>query len=84
MSSLPLINKEKGKELCNIINGPMVRCVYGNYFKIGGENHRDCKIDSKEKLHRDGSYLSTNDKSFTGKVGEQLKQLFASKCKYEE
>ena len=78
-----LINKEKGKELCNIINGPMIRCVYGNYFKIGGVNHRDCKIDSINKLHVDGDYLSTNDKSFGGRVGEQIKTLFNEKCKYE-
>ena len=79
-----LINKENGCELCNIINGPMIRCVYGNYFKIGGVNHRDCKIDSKEKLYKDGDYLSTNDKSFSGKVGEQIRKYFPNKCQYEK
>lgn len=79
-----LINKENGCELCNIINGPMIRCVYGNYFKIGGVNHRDCKIDSKEKLYKDGNYLSTNDKSFSGKVGEQIRKYFPDKCQYEK
>lgn len=78
-----LINKEKGRELCNIINGPMIRCVYGNYFKIGGVNHRDCKIDSLSKLYKDGDYLSTNDKSFSGRVGEQIKEMFKDKCEYE-
>lgn len=78
-----LINKEKGCELCNIINGPMIRCAYGNYFKIGGTNHRDCKIDSIEKLYKDDDYLSTNDKSFSGRVGEQIKEIFKDKCKYE-
>ena len=78
-----LINREKGCELCNIINGPMIRCVYGNYFKIGGTNHRDCKIDSVEKLYKDDDYLSTNDKSFSGRVGEQIKEIFKDKCKYE-
>ena len=79
-----LINKENGCELCNIINGPMIRCVYGNYFNIGGVNHRDCKIDSKEKLYKDGDYLSTNDKSFGGKVGEQIRKYFPNKCQYEK
>ena len=78
-----LINKKNGIELSNIINGPMIRCVYGNYFNVGGKEHRDCKIDSKIKPYIDGDYLSTNDKSFTGIVGEQLKQRFPNKCKYE-
>lgn len=79
-----LINKTNGQELCNIINGPMIRCVYGNYFKIGGKDHRDCKIDSVKKLYTNGEYLSTNDKSFNGKVGEQIRNIFPDKCKYEK
>lgn len=78
-----LINREKSRELCNIINGPMIRCVYGNYFNIGGENHKDVKIDSKVKQYKDGEYLSTNDKSFKGVVGNQIKNKFPHKCKYE-
>lgn len=78
-----LINKKKGKELCNIIDGPMIRCAYGNYFNIGGVDHIDCKIDSTEKLYKSGEYLSTNDKSFSGAVGKQIKEIFKDKCKYE-
>ena len=78
-----LINREKGKELSNIIDGPMIRCAYGNYFNVGGTNHKDVKIDSKTKLYKDGEYLSTNDKSFTGEVGKQIRELFKNKCKYE-
>ena len=78
-----LINKKKGVELTNIINGPMIRCLYGNYFNIGGEEHRDVKIDSKVKPYNDTEYLSTNDKSFTGVVGQQIKNRFKDKCKYE-
>lgn len=79
-----LINREKGRELCNIINGPMIRCVYGNYFKIGGTNHRDVKIDSIYKEYKNEDYLSTNDKSFKGIVGEQIKKRFAKPCQYEK
>ena len=80
-----LINKAKGVELCNIINGPMIRCVYGNYFKVDGVDHRDFKIDSVSKVWTKGEYLSTNDKSFNhGKVGEQLKGIFKQKCQYEK
>ena len=79
-----LINKKKGIELSNIINGPMIRCLYGNYFNIGGEEHCDVKIDSKTKEYKDGEYLSTNDKSFDGVVGQQIKDKFKDKCKYED
>ena len=78
-----LMNREKGKELCNIISGPMIRCVYGNYFKIGGENHRDVKIDRLDRVAKDTEYLSTNDKSFRGMVGDQIRSTFPNKCKYE-
>lgn len=78
-----LINKKKGQELTKIIDGSMIRCVYGNYFKVGGENHRDVKIDSVTKKWKDTEYLSTNDKSFKGEVGNQIKELFNHKCKYE-
>ena len=79
-----LINKNKGIELTNIINGPMIRCLYGNYFNIGGENHSDVKIDSVTKGYKDTEYLSTNDKSFKGLIGEQIKMKFPDKCEYEE
>ena len=78
-----LMNREKGKELCNIISGPMIRCVYGNYFKIGGEDHRDVKIDRLDRVAKDTEYLSTNDKSFGGMVGDQIRATFPDKCKYE-
>lgn len=79
-----LINREKARELCKIMDGPMIRCVYGNYFNVGGEQHSDVKIDSVNKLYKGGEYLSTNDKSFKGAVGKQIADLFPEKCKYEE
>ena len=79
-----LINKKKGLELCNIIDGPMIRCAYGNYFKIGGTNHKDVKIDSITKPYKEAEYLSTNDKSFAyGIVGQQIRNKFNKKCGYE-
>ena len=78
-----LMNREKGKELCNIISGPMIRCVYGNYFNVGGNDHRDVKIDRLDRIAKDTEYLSTNDKSFRGMVGEQIRATFPDKCKYE-
>lgn len=79
-----LMNRKKGLELTKIIDGPMIRCAYGNYFKVGGTEHSDVKIDSCDKLYKDGEYLSTNDKSFAGAVGKQIADLFPEKCKYEE
>lgn len=79
------INRKKAQELINIMDGPMIRCLYGNYFKIGGEEHSDFKIDSLDKVYKDGDYLSTNDKSFNhGAVGKQIREYFKDKCKYEE
>ena len=79
-----LINRKKGQELCNIINGPMIRCAYGNYFNVGGKQSSDFKIDGIDKKYKDKTYLSTNDKSFKGVVGVQIRQLFPNKCKYEK
>lgn len=80
-----LINRAKGEELCKIIDGPMIRCIYGNYFKIGGENHSDVKIDRIDRPYNNTEYLSTNDKSFThGLVGQQIREILSTKSKYEE
>ena len=80
-----LINRKKGEELAKIINGPMIRCAYGNYFSIGGKDHQDFKIDSCTRPYKDGDYLSTNDKSFRyGVVGQQIREIFSDKCKYED
>ena len=36
------------------------------------------------KTYKNGDYLSTNDKSFNhGAVGQQIKEIFKDKCKYE-
>ena len=79
-----LINRCKGAELANIIDGPMIRCAYGNYFKVGGKQSTDFKIDGIDKTYKDKDYLSTNDKSFNrGVVGKQIRDMFNKKCKYE-
>lgn len=78
-----LINRDKALELFKISDFPGYRSLYANYFNIGGEQMRDVKITSKEKVYKDGIYLSTDDKSFEGKVGEQIREIFSDKCKYE-
>lgn len=78
-----LINRDKALELFRISDFPGYRSLYANYFNIGGEQMSDVKITSKEKVYRDGIYLSTDDKSFEGEVGEQIREIFSDKCKYE-
>lgn len=78
-----LINRDKALELFRISDFPGYRSLYANYFNIGGEQMSDVKITSKEKVYKDGIYLSTDDKSFEGKIGEQIMEIFPDKCKYE-
>lgn len=79
-----LINRDKALELLNMTDCPMFRSMYANFAKIGGKQMRDVKIVNSEKVYRSGIYLSTDDKSFEGAVGEQIRQRFNQKCKYEK
>ena len=78
-----LINKDKMLEMFNVTDCPMFRSLYGNYSNIGGSEMLDVKITSKEKLYKGGIYLSTDDNSFAGAVGNQIKEMFPDRCKYE-
>lgn len=78
-----LLNKYKALELFNISDSPGYRSLYANYFKIGGTPMRDVKITSRVKPYKGGIYLSTDDKSFQGMVGEQIRKAFPDKSKYE-
>ena len=79
-----LINREKAMELFNITECPMFRSLYGNYAKVKTETMHDVKIVNCEKEYKGGIYLSTDDKSFEGKVGDQIRSHFPDKCKYEK
>ena len=80
-----LIDKEKGLEaLLRFPNCPMFRSIYGNYAEIGGELTEDVKVtDPDADIPEDALFLSTSDKSFAGRVREQLEQRFPDQCKYE-
>lgn len=78
-----LINREKALELFNISDCPMFRSLYGNYCGVKSEVMHDVKIVNAEKEYKGGAYLSTDDVSFQGRVGEQIKTTFPHKCKYE-
>ena len=79
-----LVNRKKAKELFNIVDSPMFRSLYGNYHNIKAEQLPDCKISNLELKWKGSQYLSTNDNSFKGNVGEQIKRYFPDKCKYEK
>ena len=79
-----LINKTKMLELLNISDCVGFRSLYANYYKIGGKQMRDVKIMSRTKPYRGGVYLSTDDNSFNGLVGQQIRERFPDKCIYEK
>lgn len=78
-----LINRDKALELFNISDCPMFRSLYGNYYGVKSEVMHDVKIVNAKKEYKGGAYLSTDDVSFQGRVGEQIKATFPHKCKYE-
>lgn len=81
-----LVNREKALEVLEKFpDEPMFRALYGNYWKIGGENHRDCKIRVLDK-RADTSWLfcSSQDDSFhQGLIGGQIRDMFKYKSRFE-
>lgn len=78
-----LFDRKQALELFTVSDFPGFRSLYANYFEIGGTEMRDVKITSISKRYRDGIYLSTDEISFNGKVGKQIREMFKDKCKYE-
>ena len=78
-----LINRKKMLELNAITDFPGFRSLYANYFKIGGKEMKDVKIVSPTREYKGGVYLSTDEKSFNGVCGQQIRDKFPDKCKYE-
>lgn len=78
-----LVNKQKAIELLAIEDSHMFRSLYGNYHNIAAEELSDYKISNPNLRWKDSIYLSTTEKSFSGKVGKQIQYLFPDKCKYE-
>ena len=79
-----LINKRKMIELLNVTDFPGFRSLYANYFKIGGKQMCDVKVTSKTKILLGTNYLSTDDNSFNGKIGDYIRKQFPKRSKYEE
>lgn len=78
-----LFNRNKAIELFKMTDFPGFRSLYANYFKIGGKQMADVKITSKNKTYKEGIYLSSDDESFQGELGKQIRDIFKDKCEYE-
>lgn len=82
-----VMNKEKLK---SIIDTPYLwRSVYGNTFKVGGDNNKDVKIYSENKLLdktyanlEEMKFISTIDQSFTS-ISKWMEEKFPKPSKYE-
>jgi len=80
------IEKEKALEVLDEFNGyPMFRCLYGNYWDIGGEDRPDVKIKTNSGIPaEDDQFVSTSDVTFKwGEIGRYLKRRFPERSEYE-
>ena len=80
-----LINREKGLRILQMFPDTAFRSTYGNYYQIGGEPQRDCKIlNLVDCPPDDRPFVSTSDKSFrSGNVGKCIRSKFCEPCRYE-
>ncbi len=85
-----LINRKQMLEVLEKFpDEPMIRALYGNYWKIGGVSKHDMKIKTLDYnkmsiVMRDWDFLSTSDVSFSnGKVGRYIRDKFKNKSRFE-
>ena len=81
-----LINKQKAQILFQRFPyNPMFRCLYVNYWQVGGERVSDVKIYDRLTLPAKGQSLcSTVDEIFRfGAVGRYIKEQFKKPSKWE-
>ena len=85
-----LFNRKKLLEvLQKFPDTPGYRSLYGNYWKIGGENRHDMKIKVLkftpiDKVSNFWEFVSTSDESFDhGNVGELIKSRFTERSRFE-
>lgn len=79
-----VINKKKALALLKKYKSvQMFRSVYGNYYNVGGEQMKDCKIADDREPDHDAVFLSTSEGSFEKNVGAFIKSVFTEECEYE-
>lgn len=83
-----LYNREKVKALYPLYpNQTCFRSLYGNWYGIETETHKDCKVFSLRKYTSpsDDYCLSTTDESFVrGDVGKTVRACFTKPSIYEK
>ena len=85
-----LINRKKMLAVMNKYPDVLfTRSLYGNYYKIGGENTGDIMIKHPEDRigwikDRNSRFLSTTEESFAdGKIGEYIRSKFPQPSRWE-
>lgn len=81
-----LIDREKALVVLDRFSEcPMFRSLYGNYWNVGGVEHKDVKIYlQNEEPDPESDWLSTSDLSFRqGAVGEYIRSVFEKAGVYE-
>ncbi|MEU3318855.1 hypothetical protein [Streptomyces sp. NPDC006785] len=60
------------------------RSLYGNYWRLGGEQITDVKVQNRDDGLPPGPFASTSDDAFThGRIGELIREAFPDPCRYE-
>lgn len=81
-----LVDRELAmKVLVKYPSEPMFRALYGNYWRIGGVDRKDCKIRRVDReINPARQFISTQDDSFSyGIVGMQLRGRFIKPSRFE-
>lgn len=58
------------------------RSLYSNYYRLGGEQMADVKVNTPGPFQKN-RFLSTTEESFEGLVGDYIKKVFPEKGDYE-
>lgn len=84
------INRKKMKEVLERFpDEPMLRALYGNYWKIGGVNKPDVKVRGEdsaamEDIVQNSDFVSTEDDIFKhGEIGQYLRDRFTTPSVFE-
>lgn len=81
-----LVNKEKALEVLEEFEGsPMFRCLYGNYWNIGGADMADVKMRTNSEMPpEDSQFVSTSDITFKwGEAGKMIRSKFQQPSRFE-
>lgn len=86
-----LINRKRALEVLERFpNVPAFRSLYGNYWRIGGENRHDMKLKVLGNTKMDAvrwswDFVSTSDKSFNeGAIGRYIRENFEVVSRFEK